>query len=201
MARSAASTTCRVAGLVLVGSLGLSAAGVLVAQDNGLETILEDEASALAGWGRVPEFVRETREQNAKKKSIEQIRNTDLAWVYATGETAFMRVLLNNECSKKLEALVAGDDLRREAMVMDNQGALVCASGRTSDYWQGDEDKWLKSFGDGSGVTYIAEPSFDDSVGAVLVQISVPLIDGQDTIGVVTIGLDLEELKRRQGLR
>ena len=37
-----------------------------------------------------------------------------------------------------------------EALLMDHQGALVCTHGRApEDYWQGDEPKWARTYGEG----------------------------------------------------
>jgi hypothetical protein len=76
-----------------------------------------------------------------------------------------------------------------ESFVMDNQGALVCATEKTSDYWQGDEPKWSRAFNGGNGTTFIDRPRFDNSAHTYLAQISVPVIDGGKTIGVVMAGV------------
>ncbi len=72
---------------------------------------------------------------------------------------------------------------------MDNQGALVCATEKTSDDWQGDEPKWIKAFNNGHGTTFIDRPRFDSSAHEYLAQISVPIIDAGKTIGVITAGV------------
>lgn len=41
-----------------------------------------------------------------------------------------------------------------EIFVMDNQGANVAMSDKTSDYWQGDEDKFVRSFAGGEGKVF-----------------------------------------------
>ena len=44
---------------------------------------------------------------------------------------------------------------------MDAQGANVCLSHETSDYWQGDEPKWQRIFRDGLAV-FVDEPTFEN---------------------------------------
>ena len=76
---------------------------------------------------------------------------------------------------------------------MDNQGALVAATDKTSDYWQGDEDKFSHPFTTGSML--VSEVEFDTSAQAYLVQISVPVKDGDKVIGAITFGINLDEFE------
>ena len=151
---------------------------------------IQAEAERLTGWGYVPEIVQAVQDQNAKRVSLDSIRRIDAAWIYATKESVRMRRLMSNRCAEKLKALAGLQPNYREAMVMDDQGALVCITRRTTDYWQGDEAKWQRAFNDGRGTLFIDDPKYDESVGMTLVHISVPVIDGGRTIGVVTVGLE-----------
>ncbi len=177
--------------LLLTWIVLFASAATLKGEESREETLLEKEAGRISAWGRVPELVRATRDRNARNISIETIRVSNLAWIYASKETARMRLLLNNECAKKLQSLIAAQRSVREAMVMDNQGALVCITRKTVDYWQGDKDKWLKAFNEGQGLTFISEPMDTDSTGATLTHISVPVLDSDATIGVISVSLDL----------
>ncbi|WP_197466328.1 MULTISPECIES: hypothetical protein [unclassified Oleiphilus] len=78
---------------------------------------------------------------------------------------------------------------------MDNQGANVAMTNKTSDYWQGDEAKWQESFKDGAGAVHIGDVEFDESAQAYLVQVSVPVMDGGTAIGAITIGINLDDLE------
>ena len=78
---------------------------------------------------------------------------------------------------------------------MDNQGANVCMTDKTSDYWQGDEAKFQKSYNNGAGGMDISDVKFDDSSQAYIVQVSVPVKDaGGKVIGAVTIGIDVDKM-------
>ena len=77
---------------------------------------------------------------------------------------------------------------------MDNQGANVAMTNRTSDYWQGDEAKFKKSFNGGKGGIFIDEVEFDLSCMAFLIQISVPVMDGDKAIGAITFGIDADRI-------
>lgn len=82
-----------------------------------------------------------------------------------------------------------------EIFVMDNQGANVAMTDKTSDYWQGDEAKFKKSFNDGAGAVFVDDVEFDDSAQAYLVQVSVPVKDGDKVIGAITFGIDVEKVE------
>jgi len=66
-----------------------------------------------------------------------------------------------------------------EIFVMDNQGANVCMSDKTSDYWQGDEDKFTESYKGGSGAVHLSDVKFDESFPSYTVQVSVPVKDAE----------------------
>lgn len=79
---------------------------------------------------------------------------------------------------------------------MDDQGALVCATAKTTDYWQGDEAKWQRAFNDGKGDVFIDRPKFDDSSAQRLAQISVPVLDKGVAIGAITVGVSIDKLQK-----
>jgi hypothetical protein len=70
-----------------------------------------------------------------------------------------------------------GEGAYRELFVMDGMGLIVGASDANSDYWQGDEDKWLKTFRAGPKSLHIGTLKFDDSALAWVIQVSKPILD------------------------
>ena len=106
---------------------------------------------------------------------------------------------LNNPCADRLkkaqkEAVKGERSLYAEIFVMDKQGCIVAETDKTSDYWQGDEDKFVKSFAGGEGAVFIDKPAFDESTRGYLIQVSVPVLDPQteEAIGAMTAGIDLD---------
>jgi len=47
----------------------------------------------------------------------------------------------------------------------------------------------------GKGTIFIDERKYDSSAKGVLVQISVPVMDGDKTIGAITVGVKIDQLK------
>ena len=68
----------------------------------------------------------------------------------------------------------------------------------TSDYWQGDEEKWSESFNDGEGRVFIGPLEFDESTKTTAVQISMPMIHFGETIGVLVVGVTVDYLEHKK---
>ncbi|MDR6963776.1 cache domain-containing protein [Shewanella putrefaciens] len=152
-----------------------------------------DLADSLMPLGREVVLVNAVKAQNAQGKSLESIKTLDEKWIATEGIDDFMSSLMNNEAAKFLTTYEASKPYYQEIFLMDNQGANVAMTSKTSDYWQGDEDKWQKSFADGKGDKHIGPVKFDTSSQAYLVQISVPVMDGDTAIGAITIGINLDQ--------
>lgn len=69
-----------------------------------------------------------------------------------------------------------------EIFVVDAKGLNVGQSAVTSDYWQGDEDKWKIPFN--SGGVDLGDVELDESTQVVQSQVSVPVRDDQATLWV-----------------
>lgn len=147
-------------------------------------------------WGENPVVVAAVKEQNAKNISLEAIQKRDKEWIAATGLDDGMKAMMQNAAAAELNKLEATKPYFFESFLMDNQGANVAMTNKTSDYWQGDEDKFTNSFKGGAGGVDIGKSKFDDSAKAYLIQISVPVVDGGKAIGALCVGVNLDELEK-----
>ncbi len=86
-------------------------------------------------------------------------------------------------------------DKYNEMFLTDNQGANVAAFPLTSDYWQGDEAKFINAFNNGDGKVYIGDLEFDESTKVNAIQISVPVNYGNKAIGVLVIGVKVDHIE------
>jgi hypothetical protein len=140
-------------------------------------------------------FVKAVLAQNAKKMTLAQIQDVDKKWMAAEAKMPIQTELQENECGKELDKIVEKLQGLNESFVMDDQGANVCMSGLTSDYWQGDEAKWQNSFNGGKGGVDAGKVSFDKSANQNLQQVSLPIIGkGGKIIGAVTWGVVVDKL-------
>jgi hypothetical protein len=68
----------------------------------------------------------------------------------------------------------------------------------TSDFWQGDEAKFQKTFPEGPTAIFIDEPEINKDSGTENVQVNMSITDGTGAVGTVTVEVNLTELRRRQ---
>lgn len=139
-------------------------------------------------------FVAAVEAQNAREMSLQEIKEIDKQWRASKVFLPIHREILRNECTGEILWITENHPIVNEMFVMDNQGAIVGFNNITSDYWQGDEAKWVEAYNGGKGGVYIAEPEFDKSTSTIDRKISLPIIDTTGSvIGAVCIGLRLEK--------
>jgi hypothetical protein len=173
--------------VVLLSAIVVSAS--LFAQSAGdLQKMLEAEAAKIRAWGSDPVLVAAVKAQNAKRVPLAQIKSLDEQWK-AGNAAALVEKVTSGPCADRLRALVG--ETYGETFVMDDQGALVCATAKTSDYWQGDEAKWQRAFDSGKGAVFIDRPKLDESSAERLAQISVPVVEDGVVIGTITAGVTM----------
>lgn len=152
-------------------------------------------ASSLRSWGENPILIEAVKAQNAKGMTLEAIQQRDEIWRNTSGVDDFMKPLMENAAAKELSRLEGSKPFYFELFLMDNQGANVAMTNKTSDYWQGDEAKFKESFKNGEGAVHFGDVKFDESAQAYLVQISIPMMDGAKAIGALTIGVNVDVLE------
>ncbi len=175
-----------------VVGVGLWAASIVAMAE--VPDALNPIIPVIESWGENPVIVAAVIAQNEKNVSLNEIKELDAQWQAASDLTPFMRDLMQNEAARELVTLEQSQPYFLEVFVMDNQGALVALTNKTSDYWQGDEAKWQKSFNNGNAAVHISDVEFDDSAAANLVQVSVAVKSEGKVIGALTVGVNVDEL-------
>lgn len=103
-------------------------------------------------------------------------------------DKAFRARHLDSPGAKKLKELQSGSNgAIVECFVTCAKGANVCQTLVTSDWYQGDEEKFTRVAT--TGLMFAAQPKRDDSVGKVGVQVSIPVMDddGKTLLGVAIL--------------
>jgi hypothetical protein len=188
------SMTCVTASLFVLLISGFIS-GTAFAGEKAPQAVFDLANSVLADLGTDPVIVSAVKAENAKNKTLAQIREMDERWKSFPGIADYMRTMMDSDCGKHLYTILESKPYYAEIFVMDNQGANVAMTDKTSDYWQGDEAKFKKSFADGAGAVFVDEVEFDDSTQSYLVQVSVPVMDGGRAIGAVTFGIDVDQIE------
>lgn len=107
--------------------------------------------------------------------------------------------LFGSPLSNYLTHVQAGSiGLFTEIFVMDFVGLNVGQSAVTSDYWQGDEGKFQKTYGAGPDAVFIDEAELHESSGTHRAQVNLAIADQDGAkIGAITVEVNLTELERR----
>ncbi|MDB5524786.1 MAG: hypothetical protein JWM58_2549 [Rhizobium sp.] len=82
-----------------------------------------------------------------------------------------------------------------EIIVMDARGCNAGQSSVSTDYWQGDEDKYMKSFMAGPAAIFVDAVRMDESTQMLQSQVSMTIVDEHNQpIGAITVGINLDQL-------
>jgi hypothetical protein len=100
----------------------------------------------------------------------------------------FITAVMQSPCSDALRNLMKQHKGVSELFIVDRMGANVCVAEPTSDYDQGDEPKWIEPFLKGQE-PHVGEPARDKSSDKIQTQVSFPIVDDAQKVGVVTIGI------------
>jgi hypothetical protein len=185
---------------LLVVTLGLcllfGSAGALWAE-KASAAVMEHVDSAIVALGSDPIIVAAVKAENAKGQTLDQIKERDAKWTATAGVADFMKALIDSECGQHLRGLQSSAGFYAEIFVMDDKGATVCMTDKTSDYWQGDEAKFQESYKGGAGAVFVDDVEFDESSQTYVVQASVPVKDGDEVIGALTVGIDVDAFENK----
>lgn len=186
--------------------IGFAAAALLAVtatvQANEFEQQLKTLAkSDIQPWLANPELVAAIKAQNVRHASLSQadIDGLDKQWQSEIG--AGSKPLIQSVAQAPLSKFLAAkkdesQGLFTEVFVMDSKGLNVGLSDVTSDYWQGDEPKWQKTFLAGPDAIHIADVRKDESTQSYQSQVSLPVTDPEShkVIGAITVGVNVEML-------
>ncbi len=173
------------------------AAGMLMGMggdEKAPQKVVDLAEKTLAAFGTDPTIVRAVREDNAKGRTLDEIKAMDKEWMAASGINDFMKAMMNSECGKRLAEIEKSQPFFSELFLTNSLGANVAMTDKTSDYWQGDEAKFTDSWKEGTGAVAVGPVKFDDSSQTYSVHISVPVKDGDKVIGVLIFGVDVDRV-------
>jgi len=133
--------------------------------------------SALAGGG--------------PRLSDRELAELDAAWATMPLSDRRISGVLSNAVAEELARVRRQDPRLVEILVTDRHGQLVAATGRTSDFYQGDEDWWRTVAGDGRERICVPPIGYDRSTGVWSVDLCVPIASDGGLYGVAKAVLDV----------
>lgn len=173
-----------------------------VVSANGLEPqILAALDRHVTPWLKDPVIIEAIRAQNLQTADLNegQISRLDRQWrdEAENGGGELINGVLDNPLSRFLkERQAESGGLLTEVFVMDGVGLNVGQSAITSDYFQGDEEKWRLTYGAGSEAVFVDVIEFDDSTATFQAQTNLAIADPDtgELIGAITLGFAVEHL-------
>ena len=196
--------------LVTTGELrnqaGNSVSEVAILTANQFNRSLAQNIDLLQGVAIIEPIIDKAVEKNNAYRdfSNQEIRSSleslDQAWINAADDDPLIANTISDDAAINFVAHQLQDFQERfpahvEVFVTDKYGALIGATGRTSDYFQADEVWWQVAWNDGAGGLYIGQPEFDESVGLEVVNVALPVVANSEVVGVLRTTLNIQILK------
>lgn len=151
-------------------------------------------------WRHLPGLEKLLKEQNLRAGSRSQatLMAIDAEWrsAFLRGDLEFASKQVDPVISAQLrEIKKQSQNLLTEIIVTDFYGANVAISDMTSDYWQGDEEKYTGVFGKPEDSVYFSDITYDESTKLFQIHMSIPLYASSkaDPLGVMVLGINVEE--------
>jgi len=145
-----------------------------------------------------PEVIEAVKASNARQLGKERIMELDERWIKLKGRLPEADQIMNSKVSALLTVAMNKQSYFKEAILTGNQGETVAMNMVTTDYWQGDEEKFTAIFDTNlpsrKPDSHISRARWDDSTKAMIAQVSVPVYDGDYMIGTLTVGVDLKRV-------
>ncbi len=174
------------------------------------EGIAEAKADAIAGT--MAERVHDARVLAAQPALVEAVQAANTHWdslgeasartIIATEDEAWIAGNKSTPLADSIHSNPLADELRRhrdvsparygEIFVTDRLGAAVAMTSRLSDYAQADEEWWSVTAEGGSSGLFIDDRGHDESVDALITGVVVPVLDGDELIGVLKINYKVQ---------
>ena len=141
--------------------------------------------------------------QNAENEGLSQtaIDRLDQQWRAernAADQPLIGRILSNPLSSYLTQIQAQSLGLYSEIFIMDVVGLNAGQSAITSDFWQGDEAKFQKTYGVGASAVFIDAAEYDEDTATWRAQVNFTIDADGAAIGAATVEFNLTELQRRR---
>ncbi len=153
------------------------------------KTLLDKYLIILKKYAENPTIVNAVEVQNAKNVPLREIKAIDREWTAGGKKELAVRLQKNSVGLFLHEKIKENKESLAELFLCDRKGAIVGEYPKTTDYWQGDEKKFIECYNGGNGKVFVGPLVYDESTKSFSVQISVPVRDGGKTIGALIAGI------------
>lgn len=163
-----------------------------------IQNLLRHKIAELKQLASRPDVISAVLQSNQQNTPVETILKIDREWSNYSINHPYKEKMYSTSTGKIIRQFVEHEESSfSEILLTDNQGANVAAWPITTDYWQGDEAKWHRSFNNGNGEDYIGNVEFDESSQSKAIQVSIPVVHESMTIGVLIGAIKLSDLQAK----
>lgn len=165
----------------LTKTIGTNFAAMAKETANKLEIILEEELSEATAISLMPDITEVIEGSNLhyKGKGEEEIRKGIQTrrerWSHTAGDDPFIKDIVNNKAALYFRSLPHYVAEYIAILVMDERGALVAATDRGYDYYQGDQKWWQAIHQDSEKGIFISDINYDKEKRHYLLEIALPV--------------------------
>jgi len=188
------------------GLAALAAAFAAVLSTNGAMAdewlIRENLVDQVRQWSSSPVVLLSLEASNERYANLDQaaIDALDGQWKAEreVEDQPLITAVLSSPLSNYLTRIQADSQgLFTAIFVMDGSGLNAGQSAITSDFWQGDEAKWQKTYQVGPDAIFIDEIEINEDTGAEIAQLNMAIAQDGKVVGAITVDVNVTELRRR----
>lgn len=177
--------------LMVVFLTCLSAVPVMAEQKNLTlqyrEALYSSHAEVLNALLKTESLQNLMAQRNRQLDGFIEVLKKDRGWNY---NVSLQQSIVQNATADKFRRLIANTKLSfAEIMLTDQMGALIAAYPLTTDYWQGDEAKFVEAAT--LGEKYFSQQTWDESTQTYSFFVSIPIKTQGVVEGVLIAGLDV----------
>jgi hypothetical protein len=174
------------------------AAGLVAAQDRSVpKSLVKFANEKLTAMGRDAQLVSFVSKDIANPVDVEKLRALDKRWQANDNMADFMKALMGNQVSARLQKQIGVHKYIPEAFIMNAQGTIIGETNQTSTYWKGEQEKFTAAYNGGVGAVWFGTLAYDESTKTNGVQISVPVVKSGKAIGAICFTINVDEWEKR----
>src|ERR1043166_9614246 len=158
-----------------------------------LNQVVEGPIEELHDWLLLSDIATQVQTEDAAPPLSDadfnaRIQAFEARWPALSPLDPELRAILTNNISQRLKEFQAVCPMYAEIFVTDAKGRLIGSTGKTTDYWQAEEDWWQKAFQMPLGHAQLQGIDFDDSARVYSLDVAFPIYPGNDS-GARPIGV------------
>jgi hypothetical protein len=174
------------------------AAGLITAQDKSVpKSLVKFANETLTGIGQDAQLVAFVSRDNGSPVNVEKLRALDKRWQANDNIDDFVKALMSNQVSVRLQKQISSYKYIPEAFIMNAQGTIIGETNRTSTYWKGEQEKFTGAYKGGTGAVWYGKLAYDESTKVNGVQISVPVMKSGKALGAICFTINVDEWEKR----